>query len=262
MSFIKKLFKQSDHKHIKIGKNSFKIPKNILWAYKSGDYYETNVIYWLNSILEAVNQPVFYDIGANYGFFTVKFADKCKQTYAFEPVSAVYQILAENIRKNRLAHIAPLNYGISDEEGERKINIYSSSGNNSLFERNIPVGHSLQFLNKETIQLKKLDNFVTEQNLTPPNVMKIDVEGAELQVLKSAEKTIKKYLPTIIIEYSENTSIDAGYKREDILSILQSLGNYYIYGLSEDYNDTSLISINAFEQSAVANIIASSKPLK
>ncbi len=262
MFSIRKLFRQNNYKRIKIGRHSFIIPRNILWAYKTGDYYETNIIFWLNNILENVEYPVFYDVGANYGFYTVKFADKCKQIYAFEPVRAVYQILTENVRKNSLTQVAHLNYGISDEEGERKINIYSSSGNNSLFERNIPKGHSLQFVNKESIELKKLDDFITSQNLMPPKVMKIDVEGAELQVLKSAENTIKKYLPTIIIEYSQNTSLDAGYKREDILSMLQSLGKYNIYGLSENYKDTSLIDIPAFEQHAVANIIASPTPLK
>ncbi len=54
-----------------------------------------------------------------------------------------------------------------------------------------------------------------------PDIIKIDVEGSELYVLHWAKDSILKHSP--VIEYSQKTSYNAGYKREDFIEILKCL---------------------------------------
>ena len=134
------------------------------------------------------------------------------------------------------------------------INLYNSSGNNSLFERQIPQGHGLKKTGEEEIELKVLDNFITNQSLQPPSIIKIDVEGAELFVLMGAKQIIQEHKPIMLIEYAASTSNDAGYPKE---KIIEEIGPaYIIYGIPDDEKDLQLIPFHEFGKHHIANIIA------
>jgi FkbM family methyltransferase len=163
-------------------------------------------------------------------------------------------LLKRNIKKNSIRNISPFKLGIADKPGQLSINIYNSSGNNSIFERIVPEEHSLKKIGTEIIQLDTLDNLIEIHQVLPPDIIKIDVEGAELFVLKGAAKTILKYRPCILLEYSENTSKDAGYSKEDLLTVL-GLYNYDIYGIPEDEKDLTLIEEANFPEHKISNII-------
>lgn len=264
MSFIDKIFgkkKEGLHK-ILVDGQTFYIPNEVKWAYGGGEYYEENFIYWLDKIVKGQTDSVFYDVGANYGYYTVRLAKHCNKIYSFEPVKTVYKVLEKNILANRLSNVEALNFGVADSSRQETINIYSSSGNNSIFNRNIPEGHALRFVRKETIELVCLLELIKSQKLHPPTIMKIDVEGAEKLVIEGSLEIIKEHLPTIFIEYSRETSRDAGYQREDILKIFQDIHHYHIYGISEDYKDHALYDVPDFDEKKVANLIVSTKPLK
>lgn len=264
MSFIDKIFgnKKGGLHKILVDGNTFYVPEEVKWAYGGGEYYEENFIYWLDKVVKGQSNPIFYDVGANYDYYTVRLANHCKEVYSFEPVKAVYEVLGKNITANQLSNVTALNYGVSDSTKQQTINIYSSSGNNSLFNRNIPEGHSLRFVRKETKELVCLQDLIEAQKLLPPTIMKVDVEGAEKLVVEGSLDIIKEHLPTIFIEYSQDTSRDAGYPREDILRIFQNIHKYHIYGISEDYKDHNLYDVPDFDEKKVANLIVSAEPLK
>ena len=250
------LKKSKNEKRIIITTNNYKvtIPEDLIWAYSSGDYYEQNVIYFLDQIVKSYHDPIMLDIGANCGYYSVRYSNLCKQIFSFEPVSNTYKILKKNIKRNSICNVISLKIGLSDINEIRTINLYNSCGNNSLFERKVPIDHSLKKIGIETIELKNLDNLVQIGKIPIPNIIKIDVEGAELKVLKGAKKTISHYRPTILLEYSENTSNDAGYYNEVLLNILD-LTEYNIYGIPENEKDFYLVKEADFNKYKIANLI-------
>jgi hypothetical protein len=88
-----------------------------------------------------------------------------------------------------------------------------------------------------------------------PDIIKIDVEGSELYVLQGAKGIILKHSPVIVIEYSQNTSYDAGYQGKDLIENLKMF-SYTIYGIPEDPYEYQLISEMEFQSEKISNLIA------
>jgi len=237
------------------------ILRDMDWAFNNGIYYEINVEYWLNKILKEIKDPILYDIGSNYGYYSVIFSSITKRIYSFEPVGDTYKILRRNIKCNKLPNVQLFNIALSDKKETTFINVYSSSGNNSMFKREIPVDHPTKYLKKIKIKTDTIDSLIKEGIISVPNIIKIDVEGAELNVLNGAMNTIKEFHPILLVEYSETTSKDAGYSCRDIYDFINSC-DYTIYGLSENCSDLSLIPFEVGSNVPISNILAFPKQYK
>lgn len=234
----------------------FIVPENMAWAFNKGRYYEKNVEHWLMRIAELIPELVFFDIGANIGYYSLVIGKLGGQVYSFEPSKSTRLRLSLNLRLNSMKNVKTFKHALSDAAGSAKLNIYSSNGNNSLFERQIPPNHSLRLLGTEIIELITLDVLMEQSDIPFPNLIKIDVEGGELNVLKGALKTIGKGLPIILFEYSEGTARDAGFDRENLLEILRPF-DYVFYGLAESSEDLTPYKIDDTDNKLVIdNIIA------
>tara|TARA_R110000850_G_scaffold116505_6_gene232342 strand:- start:1436 stop:2275 length:840 start_codon:yes stop_codon:yes gene_type:complete len=164
----------------------------------------------------------FVDVGANQGEYSLWAARKVGtpgKVVAFEPMQQLYDQLTENIRLNEAFHktISPVKLGLSDKKGE--VILYASAdsneGTNTIYNTdkfNIEIGK---------IQLDTLDEQLKELNVNEVNFLKIDVEGAELQVLKGAINTIKNHRPILLLEINKDACIAGGYLPEDILELLK-----------------------------------------
>jgi len=247
--------KHTDLIKIQLGDQSLFIGKDMSWCFDQEGYYEKNVIKQLNEVLLQLQDVVFYDIGGNYGYFMVTCAKRVNQFYSFEPVPETYNILKKNKKYNKLSNVSIFNIGLFDKRCQMQINRYSSCGNDSLFQRTLPPGHSLKHTGLTTVQLHKLDDFIEKNNLLPPTIIKIDVEGAELNVLKGARKNLELHQPVLFIEYAESTSNDAGYKKEDILNFLRPL-HYQFLGIPDEEGNSDLIKEDNFMHATFSNIIA------
>lgn len=248
---LRKMAKRSAH--FKVNQNTMEVPEDMVWTFfDNGDYYEKNVAYWLEKLLAGTSHKVFYDIGANYGYYCLKLASSASHIYAFEPVSQTNTILLRNIQRNKLVNITPFQLGLSDKKCQMNMNLYNSSGKNSLFIRHSPVDH---LLGQETIELVPLDTLFEEKGLQPPDVMKIDIEGGELFALRGAKTLIKTFQPVLLLEYLEEMAQEAGYHREDLLAELQGHA-YTIYGIPADSTDLTLYPLERFDQVEIENIIA------
>lgn len=206
------------------------IPDDMRWTFSEGDYYEKNVVYWLESVLTLQKNPCLYDIGANIGYYSILAAKKGANVIAFEPVKSTYVVLKNNAKLNKLKNIKINRLAISDKTGIAKINLYTSSGNNSLTNRNIPQDHELKHIGTETVKLETLDN-ITDNSKLKPTLIKIDIEGFEKAALLGGKNTLLKHRPVVIVETSINTSKDAGYSVDEIVKILRDYG-YILFGLS------------------------------
>jgi len=240
---------------LRIGNSIMEVPEDMFSAFVNGDYYEKNVSYWLLKILLGTKNKIFYDIGANYGYYCLKLADNASQIYAFEPVSRTHDILLKNIQRNNLTNITVYKLGLSDKKNSTEINIYSISGSNSLFLVNLPRDHPAMLLGQEVIDLETLDGLIQEERLSPPDLIKIDIEGGELYALKGARKIIKEHHPVLFIEYSDLTFRSAGYSKDDLLTELNA-NNYLIYGLLKEASDLNIYPLTEFNNIEVANIMA------
>jgi FkbM family methyltransferase len=139
-----------------------------------------------------------FDIGANIGLYTLPAALKLRGTgsvYAFEPVPLWFQRLRENIKLNRLSstsNVFTYNVGLSDKDERCNLVMKEVQGSGM---GGISSNYPTQMEKDKTVvipvQLFRGDDFLLEKGISWPNVVKIDVEGAELAVLQGLEKTLQ-----------------------------------------------------------------------
>lgn len=138
---------------------------------------------------------VVVDIGANIGLFSIFAAKKVGadgRVYALEPIEKTRQILSRNIQENKvesIVHILP--HALGDSNKEVMFTVDEELLGNSF------KGASLE--NGERVQQVTLDTFVEQNNITCVDFIKADIEGAEREMLRGAEKTIKKFKPKLAI---------------------------------------------------------------
>jgi len=141
---------------------------------------------------------VFYDIGANRGFYTFLAAELCKEVHAFEPM----QKLADGIKKNVRAHERLIINIAALSEREGSVSFYTTDStmvstiNAAVAEGFAGQGHSTT--KKITVPTMTLDAYVAAH--AKPTVLKIDAEGAEEQIIKGGERFFASNAPVIAME--------------------------------------------------------------
>lgn len=242
--------------NLKNSKYKLQITKDMQWCFDGGEYYEKKSLSVLISILALFDEkPVFYDIGANAGFYSIVLSEQTSEIVAFEPFSLNYKLLKTNKAINNVRNLIVFKTALSDKKDIGELVIYNSSGNNSLFNRNVSTDHPLKRTGVELIELEKMDDMIGDKGLPLPNIVKIDVEGAELFVLKGAKKTIQQCHPTFVIEYADSTSNDAGYKKEAILQYLSQF-DYNFYAIPSEKHMKDLVSMDDLYTFECENIVA------
>lgn len=155
---------------------------------------------WLSQNID--EGDVVYDIGANIGFFALLCArlTGCSgRVEAFEPNPACASSCRYNFALNHFSHATVHDLAISDSNGVISFEVPRDStalGRIAGGDDDTTEGSSLSF----EVQAVKLDDYVVQHKLRPPNLMLIDVEGHELHVLRGAAETIKMHLPKINCE--------------------------------------------------------------
>lgn len=137
-----------------------------------------------------------YDIGAHVGYYSILMAGlvgAMGRVYAFEPRPINHAFLSRHVRLNHCENIQTYCVAIGGEQGQ------ATPGTARLETRTgTGTGH-LSPTGNLTVAITSLDEFIHAQKLQPPNLVKIDVEGGELEVLRGARRTIEQYRPTLII---------------------------------------------------------------
>ena len=155
---------------------------------------------WLGSyesrkqkVFEALITPgsVVFDIGANVGFYTLLasvLVGGSGRVYAFEPVQRNLRYLRRHISLNHLNNVTVIDSAVSDVTGRARFSVSGSSAIGSLSEQGeIEVA---------TLALDDLDASEYERARSH---LKIDVEGAELKVLRGAEVFLRTWRPSILL---------------------------------------------------------------
>ena len=169
-------------------------------------FYETP-----NFKIEA--NDIVFDCGANMGIFSAAAANKGKKVYSFEPMSLIRKNLFE-VQK-LYSNITVIPYGIWNDCIDKVIIQRDNPGSSGIFTNQYNIN-----LYKERCPMTTIDNFINQTNIEP-SFLKIDIEGAEIQLLEGAQQCINEISPKI--------SIALHYNDEDTLKYIQSLlPNYHI----------------------------------
>jgi FkbM family methyltransferase len=157
--------------------------------------------YWLGSYelnkrlaFERLVEPgaVVYDIGANVGFFSLLAAvltGDAGKVYAFEPLPRNIRYLRRHVQINHLDTIEVIEAAVSDHQGEAYFDLGPSSAMGRL-----AAGGELK------VQLVSLDAMLAEGRLASPDVMKVDVEGAEFDALCGARHLLEAHRPILFLD--------------------------------------------------------------
>lgn len=129
------------------------------------------------------DDTVFMDIGANIGVFSVIAAKRCRQVYAFEANPKIFDILKENVEP--FDNVEIFNVAIGDKNGMANLYLHKKRGGaDTLIQKRIRPHQQGEVI---TVPCTKLDDYGLQAD-----VIKIDVEGAEMFVVNGGLKTLRK----------------------------------------------------------------------
>ena len=164
--------------------------------------------------LDLLKPAVFWDIGSNIGFYSwfVRRFHSIREVRMFEPDPINFALITKTIRKNAISDCHAFNVALSDRAGDAAFLVDRASGATGSLEvtshrENESSLHSAYGL-AETITCRTatIDGLIAE-GAPAPDLMKIDVEGAEHLVLAGAASCLAQHHPAIIIETSNATLI-------------------------------------------------------
>lgn len=168
------------------------------------------------------------DVGAHVGIFTVLMARAVKfgRVVAFEPNPDEVQLLERNIRQNQVRHVAIRAVIVSDQPGPSRFEIAKDGGFSSIQGTGRMQTASVSIMPATTLDLE----FPAPARV---GAVKIDVEGAELKVLRGGERILSDPLRrprAVLVELSEENQRAYGFSCAEVISFMTARG-YVIYSI-------------------------------
>ena len=161
------------------------------------------------------------DVGADTGYYTLLFAKRVGtqgRIVAFEPIPSAREVLEYNIRLNAYINVTVCSFALFSTtrsvvlQAPRELSRIDPMKNSSD-----PSGIE--------IQTRVFDECVSELDIQKIDLVKVDVEGAELDVLFGMRDSLEEYHPALLIEVHPNHIGDFGHTVEDLLQFLEGM-NY------------------------------------
>ena len=175
---------------------------------------------------------VFIDVGAHigrYSFPVARFVGEDGIVVVIEPDPVSFRALSMGVELNGLRNVLALNVALGDREGKATLCQKFVTATSSIIEFN----GCRRFVE---VPLRRLDSIVEDLGLKRVDVIKIDAEGAEVQILKGGVKTIMRFRPYIVVEV-RNRNID------QFKQIMEDLG-YLCEKIVEGTTDKMFVCYN------------------
>ena len=177
---------------------------------KGSGYWDAYLLTISRFLIEGIDAPIILDIGANFGAYSIPLAKSIQIkggiVYGYEPQRTIYYQLCGNIVLNRLDNYEAFNIAVGEETASIDIPSidYQDNHNVGAFSliREYRIAHGIEkFSNYRKMistPMIKLDSLELPK---APSLIKIDVEGYELNVLKGAKKFLEQHCyPPLLFE--------------------------------------------------------------
>lgn len=198
--------------------------RRIFWT----GYYNRRMVVLFDRMLKPGMTVI--DVGANIGEISMtaaKRVGRAGRVIAFEPVDAIADQLQANAIRNHLDQITVARTGLSDTPADN-IPVYASCGQGTPDDEHHGLGSLFGGKAGEPelqrISITTLDIWLATHPVDRIDLIKIDIEGAELPCLRGAEVALRRFRPVLIVEIQDTTATTAGYRASDILAFLSGLG--------------------------------------
>ncbi len=170
--------------HLKLHENVY---EQSVFGYRHG------LVYLPEDILKFLNNKDFLDCGAYIGDSALIFEKyyNPRKVYSFEPDDENYNLLLNTMKLNDLKKVKPIKLGVGSYDNFA--NFFHSTGASHITDEN----------SETQIKITSIDKFVFDNNIDV-GLIKIDVEGYELEVLEGAKRTIKEFKPVLSISIYHN----------------------------------------------------------
>ena len=260
------------------------------WFYKGDDLYRyrlggSNGPYQTRNLQMLrhckPNAHTIIDVGSNIGTNTIEYATWANTVESFEPMRNNFHLCKKNVALARKTKLQGTYFNRKTQQHEHnpdkpdgwwkvgddyasldicaKINFYNvalgeKAGTVKMAQKTseysrgdaVVANGSWKKYPTSKIEMVTLDSY----NFKKVDIIKIDVEGYELQVLKGAKKTIKKHTPVVQCELRETHTKRFGYKSNDLIDFVQKLGNYILC----DFNGTKLDKDHLSNKNSVMDV--------
>ncbi|EJL43059.1 FkbM family methyltransferase [Brevibacillus agri] len=162
----------------------------------AGGLYEEYVL----NVLKRVVQPDYtcLDIGANLGTISLALSHLAPRgkVYAFEPSAVNLAFMKQTLHDNGASNVEPVPLGVFDRNGIIEFCEVDRGGGWSF------IASEATSAATNTISCTRLDDWVAARSLSRIDLIKLDVEGSEIQVLQGGMETFKTFDPDLVIEFN------------------------------------------------------------
>ena len=168
---------------------------------------------------------VFVDVGAYIGYDTLRASvrvGRSGKVVAFEPNPAALGVLRANIDASRATNV--IVQPIACTEKAQTLTLFDSSLGGNAGSSSLSQANAGSLTLSYTVDGRPIDDVVRELGLARVDVVKADVEGAELQVVRGAAETLRRFHPRLILEVVPRQLTNMGATIEELEAFVESLG--------------------------------------
>lgn len=184
--------------------------------YQNHGIFEYPLIKWCAQFLNS--KSTFVDVGAHMGTYSVILSKHCAKVHAFEAQSSTFNNLSAAVELNKRTNIEPHHMALGAKEDTVTLHQVSDDGGGSTVDQSVASHH--QVLHTEIVPMNTLDSF----KFTGVDLLKIDVEGYELEVIMGASHTLmENNFPPFIFE-SWNNEPWYQEKKDKLFEYVRALG--------------------------------------
>lgn len=179
---------------------------------------------------------VFFDLGANQGVYSIVAAHAVGprgRVHAFEPAPSEYKKLTMNIRLNLVRNVQAEQMAVSRFVGHIRFYVCQPElgSYSSVMIPVVPEGTKVE---EVEVQATSLDAYIAEHRISQIDILKMDVEGGELDVIRGGKKVFEVGpRPIVFCEFSDRRTSPWGYRAREIADTLTSYGYVWFEPLPE-----------------------------